>query len=497
MTESCYKSFITTKTNESVPCFENGQTVESRYDPAKESSRLILDYDKNTKFFIVFGIAGGFLIQTILEQFEGSFVIGVEIENQSINFLEQSEKITKLKQNKNCILCSLNELEKTILNNYIPAFYGPLQIVQQRPWLLQHGNYVEQINSALQNAIENVKADYSVQSHFGKLWQNNILNNLKLIKDYRQPKVEFPLNKTAVVVAAGASLENQIKELINNRNLYYIISTDTAFSTLSKSNIVPDAVVSIDGQNISYSHFFNDKINFSDIIFAVDLCGNYNVVKTVLDNNGKLLMLNTGHPLCSFASDSFPRLYNGSGTVTITCLDFAVKAGFSKIKVIGADFSYTKNKPYTKGTYLENQYYTQNNKLATQEKQYDRLMYRTETKINSQNIKTSPVLETYKKSFIEYINTFGTYKYNDFVYDITVNKPVTDFSFENNFNYENFCSKVKAIKIPSQIHSFSDLNNEIISFLPLISYLRLYDNKDGALFIDFLNKAYSYTTGKL
>ena len=45
-------------------------------------------------------------------------------------------------------------------------------------------NYKEdilQIKTDLSLALKKISADFSVQSHFGKIWQRNIINNLKQI----------------------------------------------------------------------------------------------------------------------------------------------------------------------------------------------------------------------------------------------------------------------------------------------------------------------------
>ena len=70
-----------------------------------------------------------------------------------------------------------------------------------------------------------------------------------------------------------------------------------------------------------------------------------------------------------------------------------------------------------KGTYLDSIYLLQSNKLHTEEKQFDRLLYRTELTRNIENNCTTPTLEAYRQSMLEYLeNNKIEFMYKDFIY---------------------------------------------------------------------------------
>lgn len=72
------------------------------------------------------------------------------------------------------------------------------------------------------------------------------------------------------------------------------------------------------------------------------------------------------------------KIESGAGTVTIAAADWAKSCGFQKLKFFGADFSYNFGKPYTKGTYLEKQFFSKSNRLISAEEKHIALMFRTE-----------------------------------------------------------------------------------------------------------------------
>ena len=67
-----------------------------------------------------------------------------------------------------------------------------------------------------------------------------------------------PAGKTALIAAAGPSLDKAILYIKKKRNDFYIVATDTAYRSFSKRGIGCDAVVSIDGQILSAEHFFSE-----------------------------------------------------------------------------------------------------------------------------------------------------------------------------------------------------------------------------------------------
>ena len=510
--DSIYSQLIVSKNGSTIPVLKNGKTIESRYDPQKESERFIQEQlDAATSFVIIFGIGGGALIQAALKQNPNLFIIAVEESQSDLDFLLQIELVKELKNNPKVRLCNSTELYNTILDNYMPAFYGNLKVIENRSWVNENKETAQKLTAIIQKAVPVVAADFSVQSHFGKLWMHNILSNLKTLdKTVAVPSFKNELNKTAVVFAAGPTLDSSIELVQKKPGDYFCIATDTAFSVLVSKNIIPQAVISLDGQYVSSSHFIHNSAQdeqFSDTVFLFDLSGNTSAVKGLIKNKNKVSCFISGHPLSTFVNQKYslglPQIYAGSGTVTIAAVDFAVKCGFTKINVLGADFAYVNSKPYAKGTYLDRLYNTASTRLNGSAKAFSTLQYRTPLTQTGNNSYTTDILTAYRFSFCEYLKNAGLeYSNTNDIYEIK-NPSGAKQTFDNSeFNKKKVSGTNLINHIISdfknhmqqnpELKTISDLTIEDISLLPLISWLRNNDNRKDGDFMYYYNKAAAY-----
>lgn len=484
-----YSNFFETKTKSIIPLLKNGKSIESKYNPEREADSLILQIKKKFDFFIVVGLGSGIFIKKVSQNFPSAKIIGIEFYQNDIDFLSQIETFNDCKKNKNIIISDFDNLQKTILNNYIPSIFGDAKIIFQRIWSYENQNEYQKIKNEIQKSLTLISEDYSVQSHFGKLWQKNIIENLFVLsKLKKKEKIIADTKKTAIIVAAGPSLDKKIDFIKQNLNNFYIISTDTAYETLSKNKIISDIVVSIDGQNISTNHFYNN-LDFSKTNFVFDLCANSCVSKKLKKSTNKIFFFSNGHPLSEYAknfSNQIFSIFTGSGTVTIAALDLAIKLSFNKILIFGADFSYINGKTYTKGTYLDNLYNKNSNYLFSTEKYFSKLMFRTELKkINKKY--TTTTLENYKISMENYLNQRKiNFIKSDDVYEIHSNEKSLFFIKNDDFNFSDFIKNLTQISTDSP-------NFKV--FLPFIAYLRTkneYKNLNFEELIKETSKKFSF-----
>ena len=204
---------------------------------------------------------------------------------------------------------------------------------------------------------------------------------------------------------------------------------------------------------------------------------------------------------CKLFNLQIPALFSGAGTVTISALDYAIKSGFKKILIYGADFSYVGGKAYTKGTYLDTLYNSKSSRANTLEKQFDNLLFRTPLIELSKNRCTTTVLKAYQTSLESYLQAQGIrFEHTDNSY-ILINSAANACDLLGNIcitsdNKDLPCRLAKNLITECQnnpvpvIHK--NLSNAQICLLPLISWLRNYDNKEETDFNYYLQKAVHY-----
>ena len=411
-----YSKIIEAKDKNLVPvCVNSGTNQEialhSKYNPVREAESFAQNVGVGGSFFVILGISGGYHIEKLLEKFPASKIIAVERDENDINFLFQISLVKKLSCDKRVVFSLLENLEENLLALYKPALHGNLIMLSLRQWENLFPETAETARKKINSAIKLLAQDFSVQSHFGKIWQKNILSNLSLAEKTRnfidvKKALSSKNQKTAAIIAAGPSLDENIAELKENREKYFVIATDTAFSALTKQGIESDAVVSIDGQEVSHEHFMES--GGEKTLYVFDLCASASSVQKILSKTKNVVLAETGHPLSQYASffegkENFVHLEAGSGTVTIAAASLAKKLGFSDIRFFGADFAYVGGRPYARGTYLEKKFYSLSNRFSTAEKSYAKIMFRTPVKKIGEGKITTEILEAYRDSLADFM----------------------------------------------------------------------------------------------
>ena len=150
---------------------------------------------------------------------------------------------------------------------------------------------------------------------------------------------------------------------------------------------------------------------------------------------------------------------------------------------------------------LDTLYNNCSSKLKESEHTFSKLMFRTELKTISQNIKTTDILEAYKTSFEQYLqnNNFDFANENN-IYTISCKDNSQALKFtNNNINGKQILQELENIyknkDKTKKINSIFDLTKSDISLLPLISWLRNHDNIKRSDFNYFYEKALLIYTG--
>jgi len=383
MNNANYYTFLKSRNGETVPAIihRNGaQPLHSMIDPIHEAQRLVSTIGK-TDFVIFLGLGGGFAPQAALELTNSNIVV-IDFDKDGIAELFAKGNYSKLLNNDRVsILIDLNEeeIKSFILKNFTPALCGGIKTFPLRTRIEHDKLKFENAAAAIQQAIEEVSGDYSVQSHFGLRWFSNIIRNIKNVQtdSFFAERKESPIQEAAIV-AAGPSLDTQVSSLaeFKSRN-GFIICADTALGVLLHNNIAVDAVVSIDCQHISYYHFMGINLRGEKIPLILDiaspplLCGLSSFTPVFFSG---------GHPLTRYISAHwryFPQLDTSGGNVTYAGLSLAQTLGAKHITLFGADFSYIRSQTYARGTYIYPYFNGKQNRLSPTEAQMSAFLYRS------------------------------------------------------------------------------------------------------------------------
>jgi len=380
-------TFQKSRCGEMVPSYiladGNAQPLHSMIDPKKEAERLV-SIIGSADFVIFLGLGGGFAPEAALEKTNAN-IIAVDFNKDGITELLTGRDYSKLLNNDRFSLLvdySCEELKSYITANFNPVFCSGIKTIPLRTRIEQDVSKFEKTAIAIQEAIETISGDYSVQAHFGKRWFSNIIRNIitaeKSGNNFLADKKTFSANKIAIA-AAGPSLDKQIPALAEFKTQGgFIISSDTALGALLFNNIQPDAVVSIDCQHISYYHFMGSNIRSSmqKIPLILDIASPP-LLGSMTDSP---VFFSGGHPLTRYLYAHwrrFPQLDTSGGNVTYVCLSLAQFLNAQEITIFGADFSYINCSAYARGTYIYPYFHNRQNRFKTLEAQASAFLYRS------------------------------------------------------------------------------------------------------------------------
>jgi hypothetical protein len=272
-----------------------------------------------------------------------------------------------------CIDADAPLIEQTILEQYQPVLAGGIRVLPLRTRTDVAGaGCAALFNAALeaiQHAIDLVSGDYSVQAFFGMRWFSNIIHNVFLLE---QQQAAFPAVQHVSICGAGPSLDMQFPRLAEKRRDTFLIATDTSLPALLQAGLTPDAVVSIDCQHISYSHFMAGL----PCPLYLDLASPPRVASC----SPHPRFFSGGHPLTRYIAQYWrplPEIDTSGGNVTYAAIALAESMGAKTIELYGADFAYPMGRSYARGSYMYPSFERRQTRLVPYETLSSALLFRS------------------------------------------------------------------------------------------------------------------------
>jgi len=341
-------------------------------DPIREAERLADAYP-GSGFIVFLGMGAGYGIRPFLNR---SAIGGALIVEYSIELvravMELFDLAPVLSDGRIRLLIDPDEktLEHALLEAYIPILTGDLVAVPLRARVDADSAPFSEAAEIVRRILSRISDDYSVQAFFGKRWFSNTVRNLYAAEKYVRPLSPV---REAIITAAGPSLDTFIPDLERERKGRFLIATDTSMGALLSRGILPDAVISIDCQHISYYHFLTPVPR--DVPLIVDLASPPSVVRRA----EHVHFFSSGHPFCRYVSAHFrpfPSLDTSGGNVTHAAVSFAEALGAQRILLYGADFSYPSGASYARGTYIHRYFRIRSGRKFPLESHFSSFLYR-------------------------------------------------------------------------------------------------------------------------
>lgn len=398
-------------------CKYQDQFIHSKYDPYKEAETIISQgYNENASLIFVFGLGYAYHIQTLLEKIADKaalifiFEYSEEIfesafNNISLNFLLDTRCYLFLGGEPNDMVINiLSQLPISKLSGVAAFFLTNNYRLFKNSYDKLYQKLSQLLQQNLQNRLTNLE--------FDKIWLKNHILNLKyLFRDEDISVLENHYqNRPVVIVSAGPSLRYSLKELEKKKDFVYIMAVDTALPSLLEMNIIPDFLVSVDGQLYNYYDFFTIQPEHEMILFY-DLSVYPTIPEKVIGKHfyftvhsakDKRNFLNW---MSKELQINLTELSSGS-SVSSTCLSICELLGFDKIYLLGQDLAYTDLISHCASSPVYNIFNNQSNRCNTLESQFYRHIIKRKGFAVEKNKITDPSLHSFKLWLNEFIAEF-------------------------------------------------------------------------------------------
>lgn len=325
---------ITTKEENFTLCVDS-KFLHSKYYPVKEAEKFI-DNNKeiweNKKNIVIYGLGCGYHIISLLSQVDDICDVYVfDIDEEVIKFVKELGLLEEIENDKR-IKLFLGQ------DNFCNKLEEKLRLVQDVLIYKPSVNTIPEEYSQVKNILKSYELSKIGVERFGEVAKENEKANLKLleiklISDFLN---KFSLeNKPIVIVAAGPSLEKDIKTIFEKRDKILVFAVGRALDILMKNNIVPDMITIIDPVKIVY----NQIKDYEDL--DIPLCFLSTASRWAVENykGPKYIFFNKEY---EFNKDNI--IINTGKSVAVATLDIAIKSKTKNIILCGQDLAFTDNK---------------------------------------------------------------------------------------------------------------------------------------------------------
>lgn len=319
-------------------CLKSTDFFDERFDA---------DISKDNTLFLVLGCDSGLLLPYLKQHATGRGSRIVVIEHDDIYPLVANEYrglLTADEKNRasSDVTISLHShstwVEEVFSGSETPWLLGgKIELVESHSSSSDYSRLYMPILQAIKRSIEERVNEVSgtlSNKVFTTLQFKNAADNITPLKQ----DLDFGIDKVAVVLGGGPSLDLHLEWVKENRHKLFILSVSRIAKKLQEHDLKPDLLVSVDPQTFSY------EVCKTGVLWAdVPLVHNYHVSSELLQQwQGPTFYLGKKLPWLS-VKDIVGNVTSSGPTVSHTAILVAANLGFSQILVTGVDMCYSQS----------------------------------------------------------------------------------------------------------------------------------------------------------
>ncbi|MEO1814744.1 MAG: 6-hydroxymethylpterin diphosphokinase MptE-like protein [Acetobacterium sp.] len=402
----------TTKSNALTIKFmdnNNGLYLHSKYNPIQEAKTIIDQIETTEKidenvYVIFYGLGLGYHVDEFVQRYPNTVFSIYEPSIEVLDLFFKNKDVIKKWSKLDLLECSQeNDTYDAIIIRSILDYKKNLVIIPLPVYeKIFHSEYQNFLKYFQEKVMENRTGIATTYSH-KKRWIFNGVKNLKKILE--TPNItmnqysEFK-NKTAILVAAGPSLNFEIENLkvIKEEKDALIFSVGSAINTLIKNELYPDVICTFDPsvKNQQVFRKLNEKcIKDIPMIFGSSI--GYEVLEQYLGPMYHIIINRDliSQYLLKYQNKEPLKVLKDAPTIATLTIELLNVLGFTTIILVGQNLAFLEKENYADGI----DYHAKQNELD------DQLLLEIKD-VNGKPIKTTRGYYSMKKTMEMYIDYF-------------------------------------------------------------------------------------------
>lgn len=346
-------SYCITPSNDYL-IMKNEVPLDDIENPRKAVQEMLKENLKNqmnpNDIIITFGIGLGYLLDETFNKYPSRIFI-YEPDIKILHFVLHNVDISEhLASGRVFVFTDIEDLIKKLSSIYITK--DKVEIVYLKNYAIVKNQELITLTQKVYDTCKSKMIDINTISKFSQGWLVNSIRNISTVNSsivYSVSDLEGKFsNQTALIIAAGPSLNENIEKIKANRDKYVIFAVNKVLRVLASNDIIPDFVVCLDAANTDYT-----------LTGLEDFCVKVNCIMD-LKSDSRLFSRNFRRHFITFSENDFVvkklatynkfiKMYESGGSATTMAFVIAVKLGFSKIIFTGLDLAFKDDVLYSSG----------------------------------------------------------------------------------------------------------------------------------------------------
>lgn len=303
---------------------------------------------------ITFGIGLCYMLDEVFNTYPSKIFV-YEPDIKLLHFVLNNVDISEhLSSGRVFVSDNLNEILAKLSATYITK--DKVEVVYLKNYAIVKSPELLELTQKIYETCKSKTVDVNTITRYSKTWLFNSIQNIINVNNgniYKLSDLEDKfMSQTALILAAGPSLAENIDKIKASREKYVIFAVNKIAKYVLSKGIMPDFIVGLDAS------YVEDTISgFDDVIEKICYI-------TDLRSDPKAFNKPFKKIFVSFAENdilskklknynSFMKTYECGGSSTTMAFVSAVKMGFSKIVFCGLDLAFKEGTIYSSGEKVE------------------------------------------------------------------------------------------------------------------------------------------------